>query len=138
MAKAWHDLRESAGHGLLPVAAREGREIPVAEHPVADWRKRICDHIAYALLVYTGLQIMLTMNALRLKQGGALPYLALLVLVGAVIPACRALERRWTRLTEAEASDPAREADFRRDRMMVWAGALGLPCLLTAVFSLIS
>ena len=138
MAEAWHGLRESVGYGFLPVVARDKRENPVVENPAGDWRKRICDHIAYALLVYTGLQIMLTMIALRLEQGGALPYLALLVLVGVVIPACRFVERRWTRLTEAEASDPAREAAFRRDRMLVWAGALGLPCLLTGVFSLIS
>lgn len=135
MAKAWHGLRDGAGRDVLPVAARF-----IRESPVAHWRKRICDHVAYALLVYTGLQIMLTMIALRLERGGVLPYLALLVLVGVVIPACRHMERRWTGLGEAAVVEPALveqlDARFRRDRATVWACALGLPFALTGLFAL--
>ena len=42
------------------------------------------DHIAYALLAYTGLQIFVTMGALNAKSGSLLPYFALVVLVAVV------------------------------------------------------
>jgi hypothetical protein len=51
-----------------------------------DWRKRISDHIAYALLVYTGLQIFVTIAALREGSASVLPGLALVVLVAGIIP----------------------------------------------------
>ena len=35
------------------------------------------DHVAYALLVYTGLQIFVTMGALKTEHGSILPYFAL-------------------------------------------------------------
>ncbi|MDR6709957.1 MULTISPECIES: hypothetical protein [unclassified Novosphingobium] len=103
-----------------------------------DWRKRISDHIAYALLVYTGLQIFVTIAALREGSASVLPGLALVVLVGAIIPACRMMERRWTRLSDAEAGDPARAAAFYRDRAMVWTAAIGLPFIVTGGFRLVA
>jgi hypothetical protein len=100
-----------------------------------DWRKAMSDNIAYALLVYTGLQIFVTMQAIRgSSHGSVLPYLALIVLVAAIIPACRRLERRWEGVAESDASDPALGARFRRDRLLLWAMAIGLPFLLTALF----
>ena len=33
--------------------------------PRGDWRKAMSDNVAYALLIYTGLQIFLTMNAIK-------------------------------------------------------------------------
>lgn len=104
-----------------------------------DWRKRMSDNIAYALLVYTGLQIFVTMSALHSTDGGSLlPYFALIVLVVAIIPACRLYERRWNRLTDAQAADPALARYFRRDRLLVWAMAIGLPFLVTAMFKLLA
>ncbi|WCT77702.1 hypothetical protein [Novosphingobium humi] len=103
-----------------------------------DWRKRISDHIAYALLVYTGLQIFVTIAALREGSASVLPGLALVVLVGAIIPACRMMERRWTRLSDAEAGDPARAGAFYKDRAMVWAAAIGLPFVVTGGFRLVA
>lgn len=101
-----------------------------------DWRKRISDHIAYALLVYTGLQIFVTIAALREGSASVLPGLALVVLVAGIIPACRMMERRWTRLSDAEAADPARAGAFYRDRAMVWGAAIGLPFIVTGGFRL--
>lgn len=98
-----------------------------------DWRRRMSDHIAYALLVYTGLQIFVTMGALKAKGGSLLPYFALVILVVAIIPACRRFERRWNRLSNAEAADPAFESFFRRDRLVLWVMAIGLPFVLTGV-----
>jgi hypothetical protein len=114
----------------------EGRKPTVRTR---DWRKRMSDNIAYALLVYTGLQIFVTMSALHSSAGGSLlPYFALIVLVVAIIPACRLYERRWNRLTDAQAADPALASYFRRDRLLVWAMAIGLPFLVTAMFKLLA
>ena len=46
-----------------------------------DWRRKMSDHVAYALLVYTGLQIWVTMGALKEGLGSVLPYFALIMLV---------------------------------------------------------
>ena len=105
----------------------------IAAHPV-DWRKKMSDHIAYALLVYTALQIFVTMGALRGAGGSLLPYLALVILVIAIIPACRNFERRWNRLSDDQAHDPDLAPAFRRDRMWLWLLAIGLPFALTGMF----
>ncbi|MET0252360.1 MAG: hypothetical protein ABW203_09305 [Novosphingobium sp.] len=94
------------------------------------------DNVAYALLIYTGLQIFVTMQSIKGHgSGSALPYLALVILVAAIIPACRKLERRWEGLSDEQAADPGLRARFRRDQMMLWALAIGLPFALTAVFT---
>lgn len=100
----------------------------------ADWRRRMSDTIAYALLVYTGLQIFVTMGALKGEGMSLLPYLALVLLVAAIIPACRRFERRWNRLSDAQAADPALAGLYRRDRLAIWLLATGLPFALTALF----
>lgn len=104
----------------------------------ADWRRRMSDNIAYALLVYTALQIFITMGALRSEGGSMLPYFALIVLVAAIIPACRRFERRWNRLTDEQAHDPALAGYYRRDQLRLWLIAIGLPFALTALFKGIS
>jgi hypothetical protein len=104
-----------------------------ASRPV-DWRRKMSDNIAYALLVYTALQIFVTMGALKSDGVSLLPYLALVVLVGAIIPACRRFERRWNRLSDDQAHDPAMSTYYRRDRFMLWLIAIGLPFALTGLF----
>lgn len=99
-----------------------------------DWRRRMSDNIAYALLVYTALQIFVTMGALKGEGMSLLPYLALVILVSAIIPACRRFERRWNRLNDEQASDPALATYYRRDKRALWALAIGLPFVLTALF----
>lgn len=103
-----------------------------------DRRKGISDHVAYGLLVYTGLQIFVTMHALKTGHGSILPYFSLVVLVAAIIPACRAIEKRWTDLSEADAAAPERAPAYNRDRALIWAGAIGLPLLLTGLFKIIA
>ena len=98
-----------------------------------DWRRRMSDHIAYALLVYTGLQIFVTMGALKGNGASLLPYMALIILVAAIIPACRRFERRWNRLSDAQAADPAFAPQYRRDRRALWFIAIGLPFALTGM-----
>ena len=53
-------LRDSAG-----TQKRSGRKL--------DWRRRMSDNVAYALLVYTGLQIWVTMGTLKNGSGSILP-----------------------------------------------------------------
>lgn len=104
-----------------------------ADHSV-DWRRKMSDNIAYALLTYTGLQIFVTIGALKSKGTSLFPYLALIILVAAIIPACRRFERRWNILTAGRAADPALAPLFRRDRIILWAFAIGLPIALTGLF----
>jgi hypothetical protein len=93
------------------------------------------DNVACALLVYTALQIFVTMKAIKgTSNGSILPYLALIVLVALIIPACRRFERRWEGIGEDRAGDPALRPRFRRDQMLLWLLAIGLPFVLTAFF----
>ena len=99
-----------------------------------DWRRKMSDHVAYGLLVYTGLQIFVTMSALKAGQGSILPYFALIVLVVGIIPGCRMFEKRWEGLSDSEAANPEFADRFKRDRLLVWLFALGLPFAVTGIF----
>lgn len=127
MDKAWR-----------PAAVESGEQAPAVSRKPLDWRKRMSDNIAYALLVYTGLQIFVTMGALKAEQATVLPYLALVVLVAAIIPACRRFENRWNRLSDAQAADPVLVRYYRRDQALLWALAIGLPFLITGTFMLLA
>nr|WP_245174082.1 hypothetical protein [Erythrobacter sp. A6_0] len=85
------------------------------------------DNVALALIVYTGLQIFVTVKALEKGMPSLLPYLLLVVLVVAIIPACRWFERRWKDIDDAHAADPALSGDYRRDQALLWTMAIGLP-----------
>ena len=99
-----------------------------------DWRRKMSDHVAYGLLVYTGLQIFVTMSALKVGAGSILPYFALIVLVVGIIPGCRMFEKRWEDLSDSEAANPEYADRFKRDRLLVWLFALGLPFAVTGIF----
>lgn len=104
---------------------------------VQDWRKAMSDHVAYSLLVYTALQIFVTVKALSQGTSGLLPYLALIVLVAGIIPALRWFERRWLSLDDAAAADEGYAAAFRRDITGLWLLAVGLPFALTVMFKML-
>lgn len=99
-----------------------------------DWRKRMSDNIAYALLVYTVLQIFVTIGSLENRGGSMLPYFALVILVAAIIPACRRFETRWNRLNDAQAADPQFKRFYRRDQLWLWASAIFLPLIVSGLF----
>ena len=121
MARAQSVKEPSGSH-----AAKSARRL--------DWRKGMSDNVAYALLVYTGLQIFMTIGAMKqLSPGSMLPYLSLIVLVAAIIPACRRFERRWDTLSDEQAADPSLRGWFRRDQAWLWLLAIGLPFLLTGL-----
>ena len=127
MAKGWNQAST-----VRPADLR-----PAARKPL-DWRKRMSDNVAYALLVYTALQIFVTMGSLGAHGGSLLPYFALVMLVAAIIPACRLFERRWNRLDDTQAADPAFARWFQHDRLWLWALAIGLPFVVTGLFRLLA
>ena len=121
--------------GFPPVSGQASVSKPRAEAGRAvNWRKAMSDNIAYALLVYTALQIFVTMRAIEGTSGSAMPLLALVVLVAAIIPLCRKFERRWEAMDDDAVSDPALRGTFRRDQAMLWVLAIGLPFVLTGLF----
>ncbi|WP_395329087.1 hypothetical protein WBP06_14370 [Novosphingobium sp. BL-8H] len=126
------EIRSSSTPRPVHRAVPEPGKEPVK--PLPDFRRKMSDHIAYALLVYTALQIFVTIGALKAGGESLLPYLALVILVIAIIPACRRFEARWNRLSDEQAHDPSLQPFYRRDLMMLWGLAIGLPFALTAVF----
>ena len=110
----------------------EGRA--VANAKPRDWRRSMSDHVAYALLVYTALQIFVTVKALSEGSSSLLPYLALIVLVAGIIPVCRWYEKRWANLDDTQAADARFAPLFRRDIITLWVVAIGLPFALTLIF----
>ena len=103
-----------------------------------DWRKSMSDNVAYALIVYTALHIFLTVGAMKETGIKSMALFALVILVVGIIPACRSFEKRWRNLSDSEASNPAMSGAFRRDQILVWLIALGLPFALTGIFKLIA
>lgn len=99
-----------------------------------DWRRKASDHVAYGLLVYTGLHIFWTMTQLKSSGGSVLPYFALIVLVAAIIPACRWVERRWDHLGTVREGDETLATQFRREMALLWLAVIGLPIGLTLLF----
>ena len=99
-----------------------------------DWRRKMSDNVAYALLVYTGLQIWVTMGTLKNGSGSIMPYFALIILIAAIIPGCRMFEKRWDGLSDSEAANPELRDRFRRDQLLLWVSAIGLPFALTGAY----
>jgi hypothetical protein len=102
-----------------------------------DWKRRMSDHVAYALLVYTGLQIFVTMGTLKSEHGSILPYFGLVLLVVAIIPGCRMFEQRWERLAVSDATREELAPRFYRDVAVLWIAAVGLPFIVTGIIKLL-
>ena len=119
-------------------ALQENRTAAASAARKLDWRKKVSDHVALGLLVYTGMHIFWTMTQMKSEGGSILPYFALIVLVAAIIPACRWMEDRWNVLSDAEAADPALRPVFRREMALLWAAAIGLPIALTWLFKAVA
>lgn len=99
------------------------------------WSQRMSNHIAYALLTYTGLQIFFGMAAIKGDSPSILPYFALILLVVAVIPACRNFERRWENL--ANTSEPHWAGRFRKEALILWCAAFALPLAVVTIANIL-
>lgn len=109
-------------------------EVTHRQERVVDWRKSMSDNVAYALIAYTGLQIFLTVDAIKETGLRSLAMLCLVILVAAIIPACHKLDKRWRDLSDSDAHDASLAGAFRRDQILLWVLALGLPFALTLLF----
>ena len=112
---------------------RDNRSTDASASQGKSWSKKMSDHIAFGLLVYTALNIFVTMEAIKGTTGSILPYFGLVVLVAAIIPACLKLEHRWKSLEAGRQGDESLRGAFARDRALVWLGAIGLPFATTAL-----
>lgn len=99
-----------------------------------DWRKSMSDNVAIALIVYTGLNIFLTVDAIKHTGLRSLAMVCLVLLIAAIIPACHKFEKRWREISEEDAHDRALAGAYRRDQVVLWLLALGLPFALTMLF----
>ena len=108
-------------------------QIERSARKAVDWNKRMSDHIAAALLIYTGLHILVTMQAIKGEGGSILPYFGLVLLVGAIIPGCRLFEKRWERLAASGETDDRLRSLFTRDAAYLWIAAIGLPFVITGL-----
>lgn len=103
-----------------------------------DWRRGMSNNVAYALLLYTGLQIFVTVAAMERGVSSILPYFVLVVMVVGIIPACRFFERRWMGLSDEEAANKALAPNYRRDQFGLWVLVISLPFALTALFKAVA
>jgi hypothetical protein len=94
----------------------------------ANHAKRISTQIAFALVVYTLLLIFEVSPQMESKGMSIMPYFILVALVGLVILPCRNLERRWHAL-DAQGRDDL-DGLFKRDVILLWLGAIGMPTFL--------
>ena len=98
------------------------------------WDKKMSNNCAFSLLVYTLLQIFVVMGAIETKGMSIAPYFGLLILVAFIIPFCRKYEQKWQNTDFSGFSEQSIAAKFRKDQVVLWAMAIGLPFLFVAVF----
>ena len=106
------------------------RHIRVRE--VSSFGKRMSTHIAYALVVYTLLLIFEVSPQMESKGMSILPYFFLVLLVGLAILPCRNLERRWKAIDAGDQTDVS--GRFKRDAILLWVAAIGVPTAMMAIF----
>jgi hypothetical protein len=100
------------------------------------YAKRISDHVAVGLVVYTLVLIFVTSPAMESDGASILPYFMLVVFVAMVIPICRNMERKWEALEASELGDGGLETRFTIDRVKLWAAAIGIPIILAVIFTI--
>lgn len=100
------------------------------------YAKRISDHVAVGLVVYTLALIFITSPAMESDGTSILPYFMLVVFVAMVIPACRKIERRWEKLEASDLGDGGLQTRFTMDRVKIWVAAIVIPVILAVLFTI--
>jgi hypothetical protein len=100
------------------------------------YARRISDHVAIALVVYTLALIFVTSPAMESKGTSILPYFMLVVFVAMIIPACRKMERRWQLLEASEINDASLATRFTVDRVKLWVAAVLIPVILAVILTI--
>jgi hypothetical protein len=98
-------------------------------HQPKGYTRRISDHIAAALIVYTLMLIFLVTPELK-SAASIWPYFLLVVLVAAIVPFFRAMDHRWQVLEHSELSASGLQTRYLLDRIKLWIIAIGIPLLL--------
>lgn len=100
---------------------------PVAGHSTRYWHRRMSNNLAWALVLFTGLQISVISGVVATGASTILYHLGIAVLIAAVVPAARNMERRWESLSQSDLSGLRLAALFRTDQLKLWGTALLLP-----------
>jgi predicted ABC-type exoprotein transport system permease subunit len=99
------------------------------------YSKRMSDHVAFALVIYTLALIFLVTPTIESGGTSIFPYFVLVLFVAAVIPLCRNLERRWQALDANAYSGDGLESRYFADRLKLWVAAVGIPSALAVLFT---
>ena len=93
-------------------------------------KKKMCSHVAWALLVHTVLLILLIGHGVSGASNAIVGHMILIAMLTLFILIARDFHYRWRRRAYIEKHGPAGEtmiARFRRDLFILWTLALGLP-----------
>ena len=142
-------MREMFGRGkdMVATASHKPSRKSVPVHRDRDsvspaggvrWDKKMSNNCAMALLVYTMLQIFFVVNFIKPGGMSIAPYFGLVVLVAIIIPFCRKYEKRWEKMAQSGLTGQSLAARFRKDQVILWLLALGLPFVLVALVKGIS
>ena len=99
--------------------------------------KRINDHIAFALVVYTLMLIFVVTPSVETKGMSIFPYFLVVLLVAMVIPFFRRFESKWAKLEKSELGINSLKTRFAIDRIQLWMIAFGVPFLLSIICGMI-
>lgn len=99
------------------------------------YAKRMSDHVAIALVVYTLVLIFLVTPTIESSGMSIFPYFVLVLFVAAVIPLCRNLERRWQKLCATARQADGLETQYVADRLKLWVAAIAIPAVLAVLFT---
>ena len=100
--------------------------------PGKSYAKRMCNHVAAALVVYTLMLIFVVSPAME-GTDSILPYFFLVILVGVAILPLRNMEKHWQKLEKTELSDHSLASRFQTDLAKLWVGAISLPILFSLI-----
>jgi hypothetical protein len=101
------------------------------------WDKKMSNNCAFALLVYTLLQIFFVISFIETKGMSIAPYFGLVLLVAFIIPFCRNYEKRWAALQTSSLPDHGLATRYRVDQVTLWLLAIGAPLVFVGLIKLI-
>lgn len=116
------------------VTVRRSDNVVKSSHAVR-WDKKMSNNCAFALLVYTMMQIFFVISFIETKGMSIAPYFGLVVLVALIIPFCRNFEKRWEQIAQSNLSDQSMAARFRKDQVVLWTLAIGLPFVFVGLIT---
>lgn len=123
-ANSWKLSRNKAGvakmASIFPSSGGAGRT-------ATNWHRRMSNNLAAALVAFAGIQIAVISTVVATGATTLLYHIGIAVLIAAVIPAARNMERRWEGLSRSELSHHGLTTRFRRDQVKLWTATLLLP-----------